>query len=159
MPRSWTKIFGYGWPLPKGVNMNLKEKIRTVDFCSRSRYAKKITIGIYLIFRRLFFEHNEEIGQKDHLWMDTSWSLTQNQAYKTGINLWRILTVGLYWPSFCCWWHLAPRSSPRKGNPQRVNCPTLLRSIRQNPNQKSGGGKNLTILISMCLSLKRSLTT
>jgi hypothetical protein len=25
-----------------------------------------------LIFRGLFFEHNAEIGQKDHLWMDTS---------------------------------------------------------------------------------------
>jgi hypothetical protein len=26
--------------------------------------------GICLIFRGLFFEHNAEIGQKDHLWMD-----------------------------------------------------------------------------------------
>jgi hypothetical protein len=42
------------------------------DFCSRSRHAKKITTGICLIFRGLFFEHNAEIGQKDHLWMDTN---------------------------------------------------------------------------------------
>ncbi|OQX61985.1 MAG: hypothetical protein B5M55_08340 [Desulfococcus sp. 4484_242] len=27
--------------------------------------------GIWLIFRGLFFEHNTEIGQKGHLWMDT----------------------------------------------------------------------------------------
>jgi len=32
---------------------------------------KKITAGICLIFRGLFFEHNAEIGQKDYLWMDT----------------------------------------------------------------------------------------
>jgi len=25
-----------------------------------------------LIFQGLFFEHNAEIGQKDHLWMDTT---------------------------------------------------------------------------------------
>jgi len=37
------------------------------DFCSRSRPAKKIIAGIFLIFRGLFFEHNAEIGQKDHL--------------------------------------------------------------------------------------------
>jgi hypothetical protein len=55
------------------------------DFCSRSRHVKKITAGICLIFRGLFFEHNPreigcafhgagaEIGQKDHLWMDTSY--------------------------------------------------------------------------------------
>ena len=57
-------------------------------FCSRSRDAKRITAGICLILRGLFFEHNlsacnaqagAEIGQvsestrlrKDHLWMDT----------------------------------------------------------------------------------------
>jgi len=34
--------------------------------------VKKITTGIYLIFRGLFFEHNAEIEQKDHLWMDTN---------------------------------------------------------------------------------------
>jgi hypothetical protein len=28
--------------------------------------------GICLIFRGLFFEHNAEIGQKEHLWMDTN---------------------------------------------------------------------------------------
>jgi hypothetical protein len=33
---------------------------------------KKITAGIYLIFRVLFFEHNAEIRQKDHLLMDTT---------------------------------------------------------------------------------------
>jgi hypothetical protein len=27
---------------------------------------KIITTGIYLIFRGLFFEHNAEIGRKDH---------------------------------------------------------------------------------------------
>jgi outer membrane protein assembly factor BamA len=41
------------------------------DFCLRSRHAKKITAGICLIFRGLFFEHNADIGQKDHLWMGT----------------------------------------------------------------------------------------
>jgi len=30
------------------------------NFRSRSRHAKKITTGIYLIFRGLFFEHNAE---------------------------------------------------------------------------------------------------
>ena len=43
----------------------------TRDFCSRSRHAKKITTGICLIFQGLFFSRNAEIGQKDHLWMDT----------------------------------------------------------------------------------------
>ncbi len=49
------------------------------DFCSRSpaekngikRHVKKITTGICLIFRGLFFKHNAEIGQKDRLWMGT----------------------------------------------------------------------------------------
>ena len=45
---------------------------RNEDFCSRSRHAKKITAGIYLIFRGLFFEHNADIGQKDRFWMDTN---------------------------------------------------------------------------------------
>jgi len=36
------------------------------DFRSRSRHAKKITTGIYLIFRGLFFEHNAEIVRKNH---------------------------------------------------------------------------------------------
>jgi len=36
------------------------------DFRSRSRHAKKITTGINLIFRGLFFEHNTEIVRKDH---------------------------------------------------------------------------------------------
>jgi hypothetical protein len=36
------------------------------DFCSKSRHAIKITAGIYLIFRGLFFEYNAEIGRKDH---------------------------------------------------------------------------------------------
>ncbi len=35
-------------------------------------HAKKITAGICLIFRGLFFEHNTDIGQKDHLWMNTN---------------------------------------------------------------------------------------
>jgi len=43
------------------------------DFYSRSRHARKITTGIYIIFRGLFFEHNADIGQKDHLWMDTNY--------------------------------------------------------------------------------------
>jgi hypothetical protein len=41
------------------------------DFCSRSRPAIKIIAGIFFIFRELFFEYNAEIGQKDHLRMDT----------------------------------------------------------------------------------------
>jgi hypothetical protein len=48
-------------------------------------HAKKITKGICLIFRGLFFQHNPreigsafhragaEIGQKDHLWIDTNY--------------------------------------------------------------------------------------
>jgi hypothetical protein len=44
------------------------------DFCLRSpvgntgvkRHVKKITEGICIIFRGLFFEHNAEIEQKDH---------------------------------------------------------------------------------------------
>jgi hypothetical protein len=28
--------------------------------------------GIWKIFRRLFFKHTADIGQKDHLWMDTN---------------------------------------------------------------------------------------
>ena len=48
---------------------------RNEDFCSRSRHAKKITAGICLIFRGLFFEHNTEIEQKDHLWMNTIYNL------------------------------------------------------------------------------------
>jgi len=27
-----------------------------------------------MIFRGLFFSHNAEIGQKDHLWTDTSYN-------------------------------------------------------------------------------------
>jgi hypothetical protein len=34
--------------------------------------VKKITAGICLIFRGLFFEHNAEIVQKDHLWVGTN---------------------------------------------------------------------------------------
>jgi len=36
------------------------------DFRSRSRHAEKITGGIWVIFRGLFFPHNAEIGRKDH---------------------------------------------------------------------------------------------
>ncbi len=43
---------------------------------------KKITTGICLLFRGLFFEHNAEIGQKDHLWMDTTYILTRNMTLK-----------------------------------------------------------------------------
>ena len=54
------------------------------DFCSRSKHAKKITTGICLIFRGLFFSRNAEIGQvreparlrKDHLWMDSNKGFT-----------------------------------------------------------------------------------
>jgi hypothetical protein len=42
------------------------------DFCSISKHAKKITTGICEIFRGLFFEHNAEIGQKDHIGMDST---------------------------------------------------------------------------------------
>jgi len=42
---------------------------------------KKITTGIYLIFRGLFFEHNAEIGQKDHLWMDTASTYSRHYSY------------------------------------------------------------------------------
>jgi len=42
---------------------------------------KKITVGIWLIFRGLFFEHIADIGQKDHLWMDNSTFYTCKQTY------------------------------------------------------------------------------
>jgi len=29
---------------------------------------------IWLIFQGLFFEHITEIGQKDHLWINTNWN-------------------------------------------------------------------------------------
>ena len=41
------------------------------DFSSRLRQAKKVTAGICLIFRGLFFEYNADIEQKDHLRIDT----------------------------------------------------------------------------------------
>jgi hypothetical protein len=41
------------------------------DFFPRSRRAIKITTGIFPIFRGLFFEPDNEIGKKDHLWTDT----------------------------------------------------------------------------------------
>ena len=31
---------------------------------------------MYLIFRGLFFSHNDEIGQKDHSWMGTNYKFT-----------------------------------------------------------------------------------
>jgi hypothetical protein len=31
--------------------------------------CKKITTDIWLIFQGLFFEHMDDIGQKDYLWM------------------------------------------------------------------------------------------
>jgi hypothetical protein len=69
-------------------------------------HVKKITVGIDLIFRELFIEHNPrgissafhpskivptygagrasaEIGQKDHLWMDTSWLLEGSVNFTT----------------------------------------------------------------------------
>jgi len=45
---------------------------RNKVFCSRSRHARKLTTGIWLIFRGLIFEHNEEIGQNDYLWKGTA---------------------------------------------------------------------------------------
>jgi hypothetical protein len=36
------------------------------DFRSRSGHAKKITAGIYLIFRGLFFKDNAKILRKKH---------------------------------------------------------------------------------------------
>jgi hypothetical protein len=44
---------------------------RNWQFFARSRHAKQITAGIYLIFRGLFFEHNAEIAEKGHLCMET----------------------------------------------------------------------------------------
>ena len=66
-----------------GTSLNECRSINE-DSCSRSRHAKKMTRGICLIFRGLFFKHHPseigsafhgasaEIGQKDHLWMDTN---------------------------------------------------------------------------------------
>jgi len=36
--------------------------------------------GIFVIFRGLFFEYNAEIGQKDHLWMETK-LIKKDQEY------------------------------------------------------------------------------
>ena len=44
---------------------------RNRQIWSRSRRAKNITAGIWLIFRGLYFEYNADIGQIGHLWMDT----------------------------------------------------------------------------------------
>ncbi len=38
--------------------------LKNVQFCSMSRQAKILTTGIYVIFRRLKFELNAEIGRK-----------------------------------------------------------------------------------------------
>ena len=45
--------------------------IHKLGFLFKIKACEKITTDICLIFRGLFFEHNAEIGQKDHLWMDT----------------------------------------------------------------------------------------
>jgi hypothetical protein len=49
------------------------------DFCSRSRHAKKITTPLkyrdkpaYVGYSEDYFLSITQIGQKDHLWMDTS---------------------------------------------------------------------------------------
>ena len=44
--------------------------------------CEKITTGICLTFRGLFFEHNADIGQKEHFWMDTNWKLISLNGYK-----------------------------------------------------------------------------
>jgi hypothetical protein len=56
---------------------------RNKVFCSISRHARKLTTpvrsagptgqaSIWLIFRGLIFEHNEEIGQNNYLWKGTA---------------------------------------------------------------------------------------
>jgi len=57
------EVYGFS-----GLTKKLRAMILLIyeDFRSRSRHAKKITTGIWLIFRGLFFEHNAEIGRKDH---------------------------------------------------------------------------------------------
>jgi len=59
---------------------------------------RKNTTGICLIFRGLFFEHNADIGQKDHLWMDTKLFLSEPLRNFQKNNL-RILLALL--PVFC----------------------------------------------------------
>ncbi|OEU61595.1 MAG: hypothetical protein BA867_08390 [Desulfobacterales bacterium S5133MH16] len=44
------------------------------DFCSRSRHVKKITTGICLLFRGLFFEHNAEIGPRLNIKYGFNWA-------------------------------------------------------------------------------------
>jgi len=68
-PESLNPLLQLNWRRAKFINQC---PFRNEDFCSISRHAKKITAGICLIFRGLFFEHNSEIGQKDHFWMDTN---------------------------------------------------------------------------------------
>ena len=68
------------------------------DFRSRSRHAKKITTGICLIFQGLFFEHNAEIGQKDHLWMATNKICIYKGSHYVKINNCRTGFM-VYWRS------------------------------------------------------------
>jgi hypothetical protein len=68
-PESSNPLLQLNWRRTKFINQCPS---RNEDFCSISRHAKKITAAICLIFRGLFFEHNAEIGQKDHFWMDTN---------------------------------------------------------------------------------------
>ena len=47
------------------IRINGQCPFRNSDFCSKSRNAKNLTTGIWLIFRGLNFEHNAEFGRKD----------------------------------------------------------------------------------------------
>ena len=55
------------------------------DFCSRSRHAKKITAGIYLIFRGLFFEPDAEIAENSHS-RTASYGLNTGSFQENGEN-------------------------------------------------------------------------
>jgi hypothetical protein len=50
------------------LRVHSEMRIFVQDQGMRKKYPQ--TYG--LIFRGLFFEHNADIGQKDHVWMDTN---------------------------------------------------------------------------------------
>lgn len=60
---------------------------------------EKISAGICLIFRALFFEHNAEGGRKDHLWTNTSsFPFGNNLSHKSLLKTaqWLVLRIQVH---------------------------------------------------------------
>jgi hypothetical protein len=53
---------------------------------SRSRRAKNLTTGIWLIFRGLNFSRNADIGQIGHLWMGTIYFFADFLTYPSSLR-------------------------------------------------------------------------